>query len=477
MLFNSIPFLISFLIFFILYSFLETKKQNILLLLYGFYFYSYWNWKMSLLLALSIIANFLLGRWMSQASESRGGDYNKDRRLNQILIFGIIFNLLLLGFFKYALFLLDLVVDFSILLNKPLSIWRPEILLPVGISFYTFHNISYLVEIRKSRITATKSLITFSVYDIFFPLLLAGPIERPNSLIPQLESRRLITRDGIYHGFSLFAWGIFQKTMIADNLAKFVDTALSQNGNLPAGVLWIVAPAFAFQVYADFSGYSNCARGLAYMLGFKLMNNFHRPFFATNPAMFWQRWHISLSSWLRDYVYIPLGGNRFGFFRQNLNILIVWILGGLWHGATYGYLVWGIYLGFCIIIYNTFKLLMDRKFDRFPSFIVHTIGIIITFYSFSFGLLLFRVSNSAELLAYLQNIFSFHRESLGWIFVTFYFLPVLLFDLWQERIQTKETDWKVKEMPVVFWLSFCLLFLVFSLFSPFAKQDFFYFQF
>ncbi len=395
----------------------------------------------------------------------------------RILIFGITSNLLLLGFFKYTLFLTDLLIDISAFLNQQISIWRPEILLPVGISFYTFHNISYLIEIHRKNIPVCNDLITFSVYDIFFPLLLAGPIERPNSLLPQLENRRILSLDGLYKGFSIFVWGIFQKTMIADPLAKFVDAALDSNVKLTDGVLWIVAPAFAFQVYADFSGYSNCARGLAYMMGFRLMNNFHRPFFASNPVDFWQRWHISLSSWLRDYVYIPLGGNRLGFVRQNINIMIVWILGGLWHGATYGYLVWGIYLGFCIVVYNIFKEnTSTHPLFHYPG-ITKLIGSILTFYSFSFGLLLFRVRNFEELLKYLTNIFSFSWMTVEWIFVLIYFLPLLIFDFWQKKMDTSETDWQLEKRPKIFWFTFTIVFLAFSLLSPFAKQEFFYFQF
>lgn len=469
MLFNSLPFLTSFLLFLTFYSLLNKKWQNIALLLYGFYFYSYWNWKMSLLLVLSILFNFYIGKFLNHKN------VHEDRK--RVLIFGIVINLIILCFFKYTLFFLDLVVDIANVFSHSISIWRPEILLPVGISFYTFHNISYLIEIKNENIAPSENLVTFSVYDIFFPLLLAGPIERPNSLLPQLESNRKITKEGIYKGFSIFAWGIFLKTVIADPLAKFVDGALNQNGDLPDGILWIVAPAFAFQVYADFSGYSNCARGLAYIMGFKLMNNFHRPFFASNPVEFWQRWHISLSSWLRDYVYIPLGGNRKGFLRQNINILLVWILGGLWHGATYGYLLWGIYLGICIVIYNIIKKYFMSLIPRKLSLSIKIVGFFLTFFSFSFGLLLFRIHNYEELLIYCNNIISIKSLTAEWFFVFLYFIPILIFDLWQEGSKTLETDWQLQNKPIAFWLSFSILFLIFSLVSPFAKQEFFYFQF
>ncbi|BDA79814.1 acyltransferase [Leptospira kobayashii] len=469
MLFNSIPFLVSFIVFFIIYSFLDRKKQNILLLLYGIYFYSYWNWKMTILLLFSISVNYLLGIYIEQQSDLK--------KKKKILYLGISLNLILLGWFKYALFLLGLIGDGIHLFNEGFSIWRPEILLPVGISFYTFHNISYLVEVESERIKASRSIVEFGVYDIFFPLLLAGPIERPNSLLPQLARDRRIEKNSMFHGISLVCWGIFQKAVIADPLAKFVDGSLANTGQLPDGLLWVVAPAFAFQVYADFSGYSNCARGLAYMMGFQLMNNFHRPFFATNPSEFWQRWHISLSSWLRDYVYIPLGGNRFGFVRQNINILIVWILGGLWHGATYGYLIWGIYLGLCIVVYNVFKRSVPKNSSEFQDSIFKYIGRTLTFFSFAFGLLLFRVNDFQDLLVCIKNILSFSKEVFSWAYVFIFILPILLFDSWQEKEKTKETDWKLTEKPYLFPVLFVFGFVVFSLISPFAKQEFFYFQF
>ncbi|TGN20694.1 MBOAT family O-acyltransferase [Leptospira idonii] len=468
MLFNSLPFLTSFSFFFAIYLFLSKKHQNILLLLYGLYFYSYWNWKMTFLLLFSILVNFAIGI----AIDTQQNPSSKKR----VLVAGIAFNLLLLGWFKYLVFVLGLFEDGIRLFEPGFSIWKPEILLPVGVSFYTFHNISYLVEIHSSRISASRNFISFAVYDIFFPLLLAGPIERPNSLLPQLEKERKTDTNSFFSGMSLFVWGIFLKTVIADPLAKFVDGALVAGGELPPGILWMVAPAFAFQVYADFSGYSNCARGLAEMMGFKLMNNFHRPFFASNPSQFWQRWHISLSSWLRDYVYIPLGGNRFGFFKQNLNIMFVWLLGGLWHGATYGYLIWGIYLGACIVLYNlTKKLFLSRL--SFESILLTYLGRCFTFLSFAFGLLLFRVNDPSELIRYLRNIFSFGWETLQWSYVFLFMIPILVFDYTQEKKQTLEADWEINTRPYRFLFFFFVLFVLFALVSPFDKQEFFYFQF
>lgn len=473
MLFNSIPFVLSFLIFCLFYFNFNLKYQNISLFLYGMYFYSIWNWKMSFLILFSILVNYVLAIKLDSKDD-------QSRRL--FLKLGIVFNLLILGVFKYTLFVLGVFEDFINTFESEFRIWKPEILLPVGVSFYTFHNISYLVEVYKKNILACKSFLDFAIYDLFFPLLLAGPIERPGSLIPQIQNRREINRKQIYDGLTLFCFGIFLKATIADPLAKYVDFHLSRLSELPGGILWFVAPGFAFQVYADFFGYSLCAIGLSEIIGFRLMNNFKRPFFSTNPAEFWTRWHISLSSWLRDYVYIPLGGNRIGFLRQNLNIMIVWLLGGLWHGATYGYLVWGLYLGFCIVLYRVMKRWFDipaiasRYASPIPN-LVSFFGSLFTFFSFSFGLLLFRVSGSEELVTIKNNLLAISQFQTYYLYAFIFALPIFCFDIWQERIQADRPSFVNY---LTFWqigILFLVLILLFSLVSPFEKQEFFYFQF
>lgn len=473
MLFNSIPFVLSFFLFWILYRKLNTKHQNILLFLYGLYFYSLWNWKMSLLILFSIAVNFSIGLLISP----KKGNLRK-----KWMLVGVVFNLCLLGIFKYTLFLFGIIEDIGLNIDSEFSIWKPEILLPVGVSFYTFHNISYLVELYKERIPVCNSFLDLAIYDLFFPLLLAGPIERPGSLLPQIQSKRIVTNESMIRGISIFCYGIFLKASIADPLAKYVDHYLNSFLSLPQGILWFVAPTFAFQVYADFFGYSLCAMGLADIIGFRLMNNFNRPFFSMNPAEFWTRWHISLSSWLRDYVYIPLGGNRLGFLRQNLNIMVVWILGGLWHGATYGYLVWGIYLGFCIVLYRIFIRYVDletliAKWGKKFQILVSTFGLLITFFSFSFGLLLFRVSNTSDIWILIKNLTQIGGFKLYYFYVILFFIPVLAFDFWQEKRNSERPNFFIEENPFRFFIIFSILFVLFSFVSPFEKQDFFYFQF
>nr|OCA01021.1 Membrane-bound O-acyltransferase family MBOAT [Leptospira interrogans serovar Copenhageni/Icterohaemorrhagiae] len=331
----------------------------------GLFFYGYWKPEMVLLLFFCISFNFAGGIWLGKTS---AGIYGK-----RIFVF---FNCFESGnsdlFLSIFFFFLSVWND-SLGVLFPFSILPiPEILLPIGISFYTFHNISYLSDIRSGKIVPCSNFIRFGVYDLFFPLLLAGPIERPDSLLPQIEKERVVDQNDFVSGAILFFWGIFKKVFVGDHLLFFTNKVMEPGMSLPSGMIFWIAFSFAFQVYADFSGYTDGARGLAKMLGFKLSLNFNFPFISSNPSEFWKRWHISLSTWLRDYLYIPLGGNRISLFRQNVNLMIVWILGGLWHGATYGYLVWGFYCGLQVVLYNIvqkyFLNLINNNIKNFKIF-------------------------------------------------------------------------------------------------------------
>ncbi|MBM9589814.1 MBOAT family protein [Leptospira sp. 201903075] len=465
MLFNSISFLSHFLIFYFVYYFASNRIRKYSLLFFGVYFYSQWNINASFLLFISIVFNYSLARYLTYLS-------GKPRKF--VFILGITSNLLYLGVFKYFVFVWELFSDLKIGFGSTGLEWKPEILLPIGISFYTFHNISYLIEVYEERILPCKNFFTFAIYDLFFPLLLLGPIERPGNLIPQIESKQTITRENIWNGLSLFIWGVFIKSTIADPFSRYVEIHAQGFESLEAGILWIVAPVIAFQVYADFFGYSLCAMGLAEMMGFRLMNNFKRPFFSSNPSEFWSKWHISLSTWLRDYVYIRLGGNRHGFFRENINLLVVWFLAGIWHGAGYGFVIWGLYLGLCLVLYRTLKHFgFVKTGSRFQSMF----GVFFTFYSFSLGLLLFRIHSPLETISILENLSHLPKLSSIPLMILFTTIPLLAFDLWQEWKETERPDFFVSSKPFSFLVMFFLLFLWFSLFSPFGKQDFFYFQF
>ncbi|TGL44963.1 MBOAT family O-acyltransferase [Leptospira perdikensis] len=465
MLFNSISFLSHFIVFYLIYYFSSNRIRKYLLLVFGVYFYSQWNLNASFLLFISIIFNYSLANYLSDLS-------GKKRRT--FFILGITANLIYLGVFKYFLFVWELFSDLKIGFGFPGLEWKPEILLPVGISFYTFHNISYLIEVYDKRILPCKNFFTFVIYDLFFPLLLLGPIERPGNLIPQIESEQKITKENIWNGISLFVWGVFIKSTIADPFSRYVEIQAQGFESLEPGILWIVAPVIAFQVYADFFGYSLCAMGLAEMMGFRLMNNFKRPFFSSNPSEFWAKWHISLSTWLRDYVYIKLGGNRHGFFRENANLMVVWFLAGIWHGAGHGFVIWGLYLGLCLVLYRSLK---HYGFVKSGNLFQSVLGVVFTFYTFSLGLLLFRIHSPSETILILKNLSHLPKLSSIPLMILVTTIPLVAFDLWQEWKDTDRPQFFISTKPFSFLIMFFFFFLWFSLFSPFGKQDFFYFQF
>lgn len=465
MLFNSISFLFHFLFFYLIYYFVSSRVRKYLLLFFGIYFYSQWGVNPTILLLTSVIFNYSLARYLSN-------QLGQKRKI--MFIFGVSSNLIYLAAFKYFMFVWQLFSDLKISFGFPGLVWKPEIILPIGISFYTFHNISYLIEVYDKRINPTKNFLTFAIYDLFFPLLLLGPIERPGNLIPQIESEQIITKEKIWNGISLFFWGVFIKSTIADPFSRYVEIHAFSFESLEPGILWIVAPVIAFQVYADFFGYSLCAMGLAEMMGFQLMNNFKRPFFSSNPSEFWSKWHISLSTWLRDYVYIKLGGNRHGFLRENINLMVVWFLAGIWHGAGYGFVIWGVYLGLCLVLYRCLKHYgLVKENIRFVSLV----GTFFTFYSFSLGLLLFRIQSPSETKLILQNLSSLPSLSSIPLMILWTALPLVVFDFWQETKDTERPNFFISAKPYKFLFMFFILFLWFSLFSPFGKEDFFYFQF
>jgi D-alanyl-lipoteichoic acid acyltransferase DltB (MBOAT superfamily) len=311
--------------------------------------------------------------------------------------------------------------------------------------------------------------------------LLAGPIERPHSLIPQIENKRKVESKDWEHGLWLFFWGVFKKVYIADNLSPFVDSAMSKGTGLEAGMISWIAVCFAFQVYADFSGYTDAARGMAKMMGFRLMLNFNLPFFSTSVAEFWKRWHISLSSWLRDYLYIPLGGNKIGLLRQNTNIIIVWTLGGLWHGATYGYLVWGIYCGVCIVVYN----LLNKFFrlTQIQSNLLSFIGWVLSFWSFALGLLLFRVDGYSDLLRMIDLSFGIYWNWIWFGKLVLFLFPVIVVDSIQylrsenESFLWVQDGWATRYRHLTYPIVLSFGFILFVGFGVFEQKEFFYFQF
>ena len=342
MVFNSVQFAVFFLVVYALYRALPHRAQNRMLLVASYIFYGAWDWRFLGLLIGSTVIDFYVAHYIYR---------HRDRQRRRLaLLLSLAYNLGVLGFFKYFKFFADGLGGMFGVLGWRMDPFTLHVILPMGISFYTFMTISYVIDVYRGEIEPEEHLADFALFVAYFPHLVAGPILRASKLLPQIAGRRTVTRDQSVEGLWLIAWGLFQKMFVADNLAAIVDTAFGPSAS-PGGADVIVATyAFAFQIYGDFAGYSNMARGISKLLGIELNINFLFPYFVTSPQEFWRHWHISLSTWLRDYLYIPLGGNRGSTGRTMLNLMITMILGGLWHGAAWTFVLWGVYQGVALVI-------------------------------------------------------------------------------------------------------------------------------
>lgn len=390
MLFNSVLFVEFFLLvtagFFVLRALAPARLQKLWLLVASYVFYATWNPPFVLLLAFSTLIDFLAGIRLARA---RG---NGARRV--WLAISLAVNFGALGFFKYANFF------FENLTSIGGAEWQPlDIVLPLGISFYTFQTLSYTIDVYRGQQPPCRSLLDFALYVSFFPQLVAGPIVRSQDFLPQLRSRCGASSKW-ESGFRDIAIGFVKKVVFADTLGVFVDRVFADPGAHSASTLALGAYAYAYQIYFDFSGYSDIAIGLAALLGFDLRKNFDHPYLATNPAEFWRRWHISLSTWLRDYLYIPLGGNRKGTLLTHRNLMITMLLGGLWHGAAWNFVFWGAYHGFLLAAH---RFLTRERSPLLPD-VPTWMGRIFMFHLALVGWILFRVESLADFATYLSGL-------------------------------------------------------------------------
>ena len=355
MLFNSIEFLLFLPIVFVLYWFVFNKKlkyQNLLILISSYVFYGWWDYRFLSLILLSTIVDFFIGLSIP----------NQDLEKQKLLLWcSVLFNLSVLGFFKYYNFFVDSWIDlFSSFGYVIKSVWTLNIILPVGISFYTFQTMSYTIDIYKGKLKPTKDFISFASFVSFFPQLVAGPIERASNLLPQILKKRVFKYEQGVQGLRLILWGMFKKVVIADSLAPMVNDIFGNYQELGGGTLWLGIIYFAFQIYCDFSGYSDIAIGTSKLFGFELMSNFKFPYFSRNIGEFWRRWHISLSTWFRDYLYIPLGGSQKGKWMSIRNIFIIFLVSGFWHGANWNFVFWGLFHS--MLFLPTFIFNTNRKY-------------------------------------------------------------------------------------------------------------------
>ena len=396
MLFNSLEFVYFFLIVFFLYWFVFSKKnqlQNLLILFSSYLFYAWWDWRFLILIIISSLTDYLSGLNIQ----------NSKTKTQKKIVLGIslFVNLGILFFFKYFNFFIDnfliLLESLNISSNKNLL----EIILPIGISFYTFQSLSYTIDIYNKKINATKDIIAFFAFVAFFPQLVAGPIERAKNLLPQFISSRKFEYKFAISGSKLILIGLFKKMVIADNLSVMVDTVYASPENYLGFPTLIATIFFAFQIYCDFSGYSDIAIGLGRLLGFKLMTNFRTPYFSKSLTEFWRNWHISLSTWFRDYIYIPLGGNKGSKSRISFNLMITFLLSGLWHGANWTFIVWGTFHGLGIVLEKRFLKWVNRLKS---NFLIDFMRISLTFSFVCLTWILFRSENISEAILIINNL-------------------------------------------------------------------------
>lgn len=405
MLFNSLNFAIFLPIVFFLYWFGtkgKLRSQNILLLISSYFFYACWDWRFLFLLMFSTLLDYFTGIKMSNTK-------NQNLRKTWFWL-SITINLGFLGIFKYYNFFAE---SFSIALDNVglhISPWTLKVILPVGISFYTFHGLSYVIDIYKGRINAEKNFIDYSLFVSFFPLLVAGPIERATHLLPQIQKKRTFDYNKAVSGLKQILWGLFKKVIIADQCADYANQIFNNSSDYSGSTLLLGAVFFAFQIYGDFSGYSDIALGTARLFGIELLKNFAFPYFSRDIAEFWRRWHISLSTWFRDYLYIPLGGSKGSTWMKIRNTLIIFIVSGFWHGANWTFIVWGLLNALYIIpsiLYNTNRnnLEIVAKGKYLPS-LKDVIFIGITFGLTVFAWIFFRAENLNHAMQYISQMFS-----------------------------------------------------------------------
>ncbi|MFV0591238.1 MAG: MBOAT family O-acyltransferase [Draconibacterium sp.] len=474
MLFNSVGFILFLTLVFFLYWGIFAKnitRRNVFLLVISYFFYSCWDVRFLGLIVLSSLVDYTCGIQITQTDDRK--------RKKRFLWLSILVNLGILGFFKYFGFFAEelnlLVQQFGYKLH-PFTL---NIVLPVGISFYTFQTLSYTIDVYKGKTQATRDVISFFAFVAFFPQLVAGPIERASHLLPQFHEKKSFDYPTAAEGFRRILWGLFAKVAVADTVAPLVDQVFSHSGSAGWGTLLLGAFLFSIQIYGDFSGYSNIAIGSAALLGFRLMDNFRNPYFSRNLQEFWSRWHISLSSWFRDYVYIPLGGNRCSKPRYIRNILITFGVSGLWHGANWTFIVWGMLHGFAYLLSKPFTGAKHRKAARGKDLL----WVAVTFLVVSFLFVIFRAKNISEAFHYLSNIILLKAGDVDmfvlanpkqWLEAAF-FTFVLIVAEWKQRQKSFALDISESSVWVRSASYYLLLFSVLYAFT--SDRLFIYFQF
>lgn len=471
MLFNSLTFWAFFVVVYALYLRLQgrTRIQNVFLLLASIVFYGCWDYRFLVLLLVSAGIDY----WAGLAISSSASPAHRKR----VLTLSITINLGILAFFKYYNFFSASLASLLRLLGFHADFFTLHVLLPVGISFYTFQSMSYGIDIYRGKLEPTRDLLSYFLMVAFFPHLVAGPIVRASRLLPQMLRARVITVDQVNAGLWLILWGLWKKVVMADNLSDIANNVFNSPDHFRGLDVTIGILAFCFQIYGDFSGYTDIARGLAKLLGFELDLNFDQPYFALSPSEFWHRWHISLSTWLRDYLYIPLGGNRGKESRTRFNLMATMVLGGLWHGAAWNFVIWGFYHGAILSLYRSLETLPAyRVLTRQRWLIPLRWGLMFTLTCV--GWVIFRAVSAHDIVHLLADAGMGHRSwySVSMLYrLVLFTLPLAVMEIWQyvrrDALVVTRTS-----LPFSIFVYGCLL-LSIAIFAKRDAQAFIYFQF
>ena len=474
MLFNTLDFAVFLPLVFFLYWFITYKNlklQNTLIVVSSYVFYAWWDWRFLSLIIFSTIVDYFVGQKLKKE------DNNLKRKI--LLWISIVINLSFLGFFKYYNFFLENFINAFSLFGTQINIRSLNIILPVGISFYTFQTLSYTVDIFRKKLEPTGDFIAFSAFVCFFPQLVAGPIERATNLLPQFYNKRTFKYKQGVQGLRLILWGMFKKVVIADSLAPMVNDVFENSNIYSGGTLWLGAIYFSIQIYCDFSGYSDIAIGTSKLFGFELNSNFKFPYFSRNIGEFWRRWHISLSTWFRDYLYIPLGGSKKGSLISLRNVFVIFLVSGFWHGANWTFIVWGLY--HAILFIPSFVFKSNRRYNgdivainkQLPSS-RDLILMLINFLLVTIGWVFFRSENLSSAFIYLERMFlnlSLPNDKLQGVGYILFFLIIDWFLRKDERLS------EISKYSVIRYLFY--LFLAFHVIKYFGlvQDKFIYFNF
>jgi alginate O-acetyltransferase complex protein AlgI len=475
MLFNSLPFLLFLPIVFTIYWFANKKSlqlQNFLLLASSYYFYAWWDWRFLFLLMFSTGLDYFTGLKMHEAKNQNSKKF--------WFWLSIVVNISFLGIFKYYNFFAGSLAGALSGLGFQANFWTLQVILPVGISFYTFHGLSYVIDIYKGRIEPEKNIVTYSLFVSYFPLLIAGPIERATHLLPQIKKQRQFKYSLAIQGIKQIIWGLFKKVVVADNCAFFVKQIFENSQGYSAPELWMGMVFFAFQIYGDFSGYSDIALGASKLFGIELLRNFNFPYFAKDIADFWRRWHISLSTWFRDYLYIPLGGSQGTKLMRVRNTIIIFLVSGFWHGANWTFIIWGTIHAFLFLP----LLLGDKNRSSLGNTnyrMADVPKILLTFLFVCLAWVFFRADNLTEAFHYITGMFNNEHPSLHFFYknskymlLTGLSLSAILFLILIEWNNVKKSNYEIHLSKRTVFIVMLMIFFM----GAFKNQmSFIYFQF